>query len=94
MHPQALPGNLIQNDTESDTDIRYSEKNFISTLFLILLSEKSMKSPELTTATETSQTSEPYIQCSGRPVSQAVTEIPVNDSDLVPKATTEYRMEF
>ena len=49
-----------------------------------------MKSPELTTATETSQTSEPYIQCLGRPV----TESPVNDSDLVPTATVEYRMEF
>ena len=54
------------------------------------LSWKSLKSPDLTTSRAVSQTSEPYIPCLGR----LVTELPLNGSDVTIITATEYRMEF
>ena len=51
---------------------------------------KIIESPDLTTSTSISQTSEPYIPCLGR----LVTELPLNGSDVTIITATEYRMEF
>ena len=51
---------------------------------------KSLKSPDLTTSTAVSQTSEPYISC----LTRLVTELSLNGSDVTLITTTEYRMEF
>ena len=49
-----------------------------------------MESPDPTTSTAASQTSEPYVPCLGR----LVTELSINGSDVTLITTIEYRMEF